>query len=70
MADLAALETSEEVASLSVPLRFQADETERSARWRLLHPEAPPVSGLADRSPEGTEERRAPYDEVYTALPQ
>ncbi len=67
MADLAALKTSEEVVSLPVPLRFQA-ETERSACGKPLHPETP--AWLAERSPEGTEERWAPYNEVYTALPQ
>ncbi len=66
-ADQAALKTSEEVASLPVALRFQ-EETERSARWRPLHPETP--AGLAERSPGGTEERQAPCNEVYTALPQ
>ncbi len=67
-AALAALETPEGVASLSVPLRFQAGETERSARWRPLLPGT--LAGLADRSPEGTEERRAPCNAVYPALPQ
>ncbi len=67
-AALAALETPEGVASLSVPLRFRAGETERSARWRPPRPGT--LAGLADRSPEGTEERRAPCDAVYTALPQ
>ncbi len=67
-ADLAALETPEGVASLSAPLRFRAEETERSARWRPLRPGT--LAGLADWSPEGTEERRAPCDAVYSALPQ
>ncbi len=67
-ADLAALETPEGVASLPAPLLFQAEETERSARWRPPRPGT--LAGLADRSPEGTEERRAPCDAVYTALPQ
>ncbi len=54
-ADLAALETPEGVASLPAPLRFRAEETERSARWR------PPRPGtLADRSPEGTVHRFSP----------
>ncbi len=53
-ADLAVLNTFLEVASLSGPLHFRA-EGERKTRWR---------------SPEGTEERRAPYTEVCTALPQ
>ncbi len=52
----AALETPEGVASLSAPLHFQAEETERSARWRLQRPGT--LAGLAERSPEGTEERR------------
>ncbi len=63
-ADLAALKTHEGVASLPAPLHFWAEETERSARWRLLRPGT--LAGLADRSPEGTEERRAPCDAVYT----
>ncbi len=67
-ADLAALETPEWVASLPAPLLFRAEETERSARWRPPRPGT--LAGLADRSPEGTEERRAPCDAVYTALPQ
>ncbi len=54
-ADLAALETPEGVASIPAPLRFRAEETERSARWR------PPRPGtLADRSPEGTVHRFSP----------
>ncbi len=65
-AALAALKTPEGVASLSVPLLFQAEK--RSARWRPPRPGT--LAGLADRSPEGTEERRAPCDAVYTALPQ
>ncbi len=36
MADLAALETPEGVASLPTPLYFWAEETERSAHWRPL----------------------------------
>ncbi len=66
--DLAALETLEVVASLPAPLNFWAEETKRSARWRPLRPGT--LAGLADRSPEGTEERRAPCDAVYTALLQ
>ncbi len=46
MADLAALETPEGVASLPAPLHFCAEETERSARWRPLHPGT--LAGLAD----------------------
>ncbi len=61
-------ETPEGAVSLSAPLRFWAEETERSARWRPLRPGT--LAGLADRSPEGTEKRRAPCDAVYTALPQ
>ncbi len=67
-ADLAALETPEGVAILPSPLHFWAEETERSARWRPLCPRT--LAGLADWSPEGTEERRAPCNAVYTALPQ
>ncbi len=44
-ANLAALETSKQVASLPVPLRFQA-ETERSAHRKSLSPETP--GGLAE----------------------
>ncbi len=68
MADLDALETPEGVASLSALLRFRAEETERSALWRPLRPGT--LAVLADRSPEGTEERWAPCDAVYTALLQ
>ncbi len=57
MADLAALKTYEEVASLPVALRFRAD-TERSAHGKPMRPET--QTGLAERSPDGTEERRAP----------
>ncbi len=67
-ADLAALETPEGVASLPAPLHFWAEETARSARWRPLRPGT--LAGLADWSPEGTEERRAPCNAVYPALPQ
>ncbi len=56
------------VASLSAPLRFRAEETVRSARWRPLRPGT--LAGLADWSPEDTEERRAPCNAVYSALPQ
>ncbi len=45
-AALAALETPEGVASLSVPLHFRAGETERSARWRPLRPGT--LAGLVD----------------------
>ncbi len=69
MADLAALETSKGVTSLPAPLHFWAEETERSARWRPLRPGT--LAELPDRSPVGTEERRAPCDAaVYTTLPQ
>ncbi len=67
-AALAALETPEGVASLPAPLHFWAEETERSARWRPLRPGT--LAGLADWSPEGTEERRASCNAVYSALPQ
>ncbi len=49
VAEPAALETPEEVVSLSVPLHFQAGETKRIARWRLLRPGI--LAGLAVRSP-------------------
>ncbi len=65
-ADLAALETPEGVASFPAPLHFWAEETERSARWRPLRPGT--LAGLADWSPEGTEERRAPCNAVCTPL--
>ncbi len=64
----AALGTPEGAASLSAPLCLWAEETERSSRWRPLHPET--LAGLADRSPEGTEETWAPCNAVYAALPQ
>ncbi len=44
-ADLAALTTPKGVASVPAPLHFWAEETERSARWRPLRPEA--LAGLA-----------------------
>ncbi len=68
-ADLAVLNTFLEVASLSGLLRFRA-EAEIETRWRLLCPEAPRVAGETELSLEGTEERRAPFTEVCTALPQ
>ncbi len=52
---LAALETPKGAASLSATLRFWAEETERSARRKLLRPGT--LAGLAERSHEGTEER-------------
>ncbi len=67
-AALAALETPKGLASLSAPLRFRAEETERCTSWRPLRPG--PLAGLADRSPEGTEDRRATCNVVYPALPQ
>ncbi len=45
-AGLAALETSEGVVNLSIPLLFRAEETERSNRWRPLRPGT--MAGLAD----------------------
>ncbi len=63
------LNTFLEVESLSGLLHFRG-EAERNTRWRSLCPEAPGVAGVTERSPEGTEERRAPYTEVCTALPQ
>ncbi len=68
MAVLAALETPEEVASLPDLLHLWVEKTERSACWRPLC--SGTLAGLADRNPEATEERRAPLDAVYTALPQ
>ncbi len=44
------------------------EETDRSARWRTLRPGT--LAGLAVRSPEGTEERWAQCNAVYTVLPQ
>lgn len=73
MADLAALETSLEVMTLpdcSDPHTTFRANAERCACWIRLCPETPGVVGLTGLSPEGTEERRTPYDEVYTALPQ
>ncbi len=61
MADLAG--PPRRLASLPVPLRFRA-ETEISTHRKPLHPET--LAGLAERFPEGTDERRAPYNEVYT----
>ncbi len=69
MTKLATLETSLEAASHPEPLRFRADN-EMRACWRPLCPEALAVAGLTARPPEGTEERRTPCNEVYTALPQ
>ncbi len=50
------------------PLRFRAERSERSTRGRPLHPGA--LAGLAERSPEGAEERRTPCNAVHPALPQ
>ncbi len=49
MAEPAALETPEGGVSLSVPLRFWAEETERSAHWRPLRPGT--LAGLKHQSP-------------------
>ncbi len=57
MTKLAALITSLEDVSLPEPLRFWVDTENCALKHRG-------VVGLTDRSPEGTEERRAPYDEV------
>ncbi len=46
MADLAALETTKWAASLSAPLHFQVEETDRNACWRPLRPGT--LAGLAD----------------------
>ncbi len=66
--DVAAWEIPEGVARLSTPLRLQAERTERGPRGRPLHPGA--LAGLAERSPEGAEERRTPCNAVHPALPQ
>ncbi len=70
MAALAALKTPEGTVSPSVPLRFRAEVTERSTRWRPLRPGT--LAGLADRSPETSvpKERRGPFNALYAALPQ
>ncbi len=65
MADVAALDTPKVLASFPALLHFWVEETERSAPWRQR---PGTLAGLADRSLEGTEERRAPCDAVYTAL--
>ncbi len=67
-AAVAALETLKGEASLSALLRFRAEETERSARWRPLRPGT--LARLADRSPEGTEDIRAPCKAVYPLFPR
>ncbi len=67
-AELDAQEIPEGVARLSAPLRFRAENTERDTRWRPLRPGK--LAGLAERSPEGAEERRTPCNVVHTALPQ
>ncbi len=66
--DVAAREIPEGVARLSAPLRFRAERTERGTRGRPLRPGA--LAGLAERSPEGAEERRTPCNAVHPALPQ
>ncbi len=63
-----AREIPEGVARLSAPQRFRVERTERSTRGRPLHPGA--LAGLAERSPEGAEERRTPCNAVHPALPQ
>ncbi len=68
MAELAARETPEGVARLSAPLHFRVESTERNTRWRPLRPGT--LAGLAERSPEGAEERRTPRNAVHPALPQ
>ncbi len=65
---LAALEPQKRAVNLSALLRFRVEETERSAHLRPLRPKS--LAGLADRSPEGTEDRRAPCNVVYPTLPQ
>ncbi len=54
--DLAALETSQD--------RYISGRKLRYTRWRPLCFEAPGVAELMEQSPEGTEERWAPYAEV------
>ncbi len=66
--DVAAREIPEGVARLSAPLRFREERTERNTGGRPLHPGA--LAGLAERSPEGAEERRTPSNAVHPALPQ
>ncbi len=65
--DVAAREIPEGVARLSAPLRFWAERTERGTRGRPLRPGA--LAGLAERSPEGAEERRTLCNAVHPALP-
>ncbi len=66
--DVAAREIPECVARLSAPLRFRAERNERGTRGRPLRPGT--LAGLAERSPEGAEERRTPCNAVHLALPQ
>ncbi len=66
--DVAAWEIPEGVARLSAPLRFRVERTDRCTRVRPLHPGT--LAGLAERSPEGAEERRTPCNAVHPALPQ
>ncbi len=66
--DVAAREIPEGVARLSAWLRFRAERTERGTRGRPLRPGT--LAGLAERSPEGAEERRTPCNAVHPALPQ
>ncbi len=61
--DAAAREIPEGVAKLSAPLQFRAERTERSTRGRPLHPGT--LAGLAERSPEGAEERRIPCNAIW-----
>ncbi len=64
------------LAALETPKRWRASQIRyiygwkrlREAFWRPLC--SGTLAGLADRNPEATEERRAPRDAVYTALPQ
>ncbi len=66
--EVAAREIPEGVARLSAPLRLRAERTERSTCGRPLHPGT--LAGLAERSPEGAEERRTPCNAVHPALPK
>ncbi len=67
MAEIASRETPEGVARLSALLRFRAEITEIRTRWRPLRPET--LAGLAERSPEGDEERQTSCNAVHSALP-
>ncbi len=67
MADVASRETPEGVARLSAFLRFRAEITELRTRWRPLRPGT--LAGLAERSPEGDEERQTSCNAMHSAFP-